>query len=675
MAHKLNSQQQKAVNNISNPLLVLAGAGSGKTSVITFKIAHLVTNCGYSADQVAAVTFTNKAAKEMKERVCQMLGSETGDKLRVSTFHTLGLNIIREETKALEMRRNFSIFDDQDCMSLLLELTENELKRDKSAIYQLQELMGSWKNKLLTPERALAQANGQNEQYAAKIYQRYVRHLKACNAVDFDDLILLPALLFQQNPQIRHQWQAKIRYLLVDEYQDTNGAQYELVKQLVGPEAKFTVVGDDDQSVYSWRGANPENLQLLKKDFPQLEVVKLEQNYRCSKRVLKSANALISNNPHAFEKKLWSNLAYGAPIRILETDNEEQEARLVISDISSRRLTENALYADFAILYRGNFQARLFEKTLIEQKIPYRVSGGQSFFARAEIRDIMAYLRLLVNPDDDAAFIRIANVPRREIGAITLEKLGNYARERHISMLAASFEGGLASRLKGKGLTAVQGFSKMISSTTRQCQGNNIAQTLRSFIKQLCYDSYLLETSSTPAAAEFRWKNVQELLGWIEDMLQDVPGEEEPLATVVTRLVLRDRQEKDKDDNEGNEVQLLTLHAAKGLEYSHVYMVGMEEELLPHKSSIEEENIDEERRLCYVGITRAKSTLTMTLAKERKRYGAQIKCLPSRFLDELPVDDLDWPARQAPVSEEERRDKGREHIARLRAILDGKSKS
>ncbi len=672
MAHKLNPQQQKAVNNISNPLLVLAGAGSGKTSVITFKIAHLVNNCGYSADQVAAVTFTNKAAKEMKERVSQMLGSDTGDKLRVSTFHTLGLNIIREETKALEMRRNFSIFDDQDCISLLLELTENELKRDKSAIYQLQELMGSWKNKLLTPERALAQANGQNELYAAKIYQRYVRHLKACNAVDFDDLILLPALLFQQNPQIRHQWQAKIRYLLVDEYQDTNGAQYELVKQLVGPEAKFTVVGDDDQSVYSWRGANPENLELLKKDFPQLEVVKLEQNYRCSKRVLKSANALISNNPHVFEKKLWSNLAYGAPIRVLETDNEEQEARLVVSDIGSRRLTENALYADFAVLYRGNFQARLFEKTLIEQKIPYRVSGGQSFFARAEIRDIMAYLRLLVNPDDDAAFIRIANVPRREIGVITLEKLGNYARERHVSMLAASFEVGLASRLKGKGLAAVQRFAKMISSVTHQCQGSNIAQSLRSFIKQLCYDSFLLETSSTPAAAEFRWKNVQELLGWIEDMLQEALNEEEPLSAVVTRLVLRDRQEKDKDDNEGNEVQLLTLHAAKGLEYSHVYMVGMEEELLPHKSSIEEENIDEERRLCYVGITRAKSTLTMTLAKERKRFGAQIKCSPSRFLDELPTDDLDWPARQAPVTADERRDKGREHIARLRAILDGK---
>jgi len=556
-------------------------------------------------------------------------------------------------------------------MVLLSELTERELHRDKSAIYQLQEQLGSWKNKLFTPEQAIAQANGQNELYAGKIYQRYRRHLKACNAVDFDDLILLPALLFRDNHQIRHRWQAKIRYLLVDEYQDTNGAQYELVKQLVGPEARFTVVGDDDQSVYSWRGANPENLQLLKQDFPKLEVVKLEQNYRCSKRVLKSANALIANNPHVFEKRLWSDLAQGDPIRILESDNEEYEARLVVSDIGSRRLTENASYSDFAILYRGNFQARHFEKTLIEQKIPYRVSGGQSFFARAEIRDIMAYLRLLVNPNDDAAFIRIANVPRREIGAITLEKLGNYARERHISMLAASFEMGLASRLKGKGLNAVQRFSNMVSSAANQCKsGDNIAQTLRSFIKQLSYDSWLLETSGTPEAAEYRWKNIQELMGWIEEMLQEDVTEEEPLAAAVTRLVLRDKQEKDKDDNNGNEVQLLTLHAAKGLEYSHVYMVGMEEELLPHKSSIEEDNIEEERRLCYVGITRAKNTLTMTHAKERKRFGNQIRCEASRFLDELPDDDLDWPAKQGPVSVEEQREKGQSHIARLRAMLD-----
>jgi len=439
---------------------------------------------------------------------------------------------------------------------------------------------------------------------------------------------------------------------------------------LAGPEARFTVVGDDDQSIYSWRGANPENLHTLKKDFAALQVIKLEQNYRCSGRVLKSANKLIDNNPHIFEKRLWSDLDYGEPIRVLETGNEEEEARLVVSDIGARKLTGKGRYDDFAILYRGNFQSRIFEKTLMEQKIPYRISGGLSFFARAEIRDIMAYLRLMVNPADDAAFIRIANVPRREIGAVTLEKLGNYARERHVSLFKASIDQGLSQHLQGRGLKAVQQFTKMLTKTVNQCEAGQSATALKTFFKQICYDSWLLESSGSPEAAEFRWRNVQELLGWVDDMLDEAKKETDPLSTVVTSLVLRDRQEKDKDENGNNEVQLLTLHAAKGLEFPHVYMVGMEEELLPHRSSIEEDNVEEERRLCYVGITRAIKTLTLTHAKERSRFGSKIKCESSRFLEELPTDDLHWPSRQEPVSEDERRDRGREHLARLRAILD-----
>jgi len=602
---KLNPEQQKAVENISAPLLVLAGAGSGKTAVITHKIAYLVNHCGYSAEQVAAVTFTNKAAKEMRARAQKMLKGGAGEKLRISTFHTLGLNIIREESTNLRMRKNFSIFDDKDCFTLLTELSENELKGDKSAIYQLQEQLSNWKNKLLIPDQAIAIANGQNEVYAARIYQRYARHLKSCNGVDFDDLIMLPALLLQNDQQVRYQWQGKIRYLLVDEYQDTNYAQYELVKLLAGPEARFTVVGDDDQSIYSWRGANPENLQTLKKDFRNLQVIKLEQNYRCSGRVLKTANQLIDNNPHLFEKRLWSDLDYGDPVRVVETANEEDEARLVVSDISARKMTGKGQYEDFAILYRGNFQSRIFEKTLMELKIPYRISGGMSFFARAEIRDIMAYLRLLVNPADDAAFIRIVNVPRRGIGALTLEKLGNYAREKHISMLKASLDLGLSQKLKGRSLSAVQQFATMLTKTAKHCTAGQTKIAVNTFFKQLAFDSWLLESSSTPEMAEFRWKNVKELIGWIESMLDEASHEDDPLGAVVTSLVLRDRQEKEKEENSTNEVQLLTLHAAKGLEFSHVYMVGMEEELLPHRSSIEEDNVQEERRLCYVGITRA----------------------------------------------------------------------
>ncbi len=667
---KLNPEQQKAVENISAPLLVLAGAGSGKTAVITYKIAYLINHCGYSADQVAAVTFTNKAAKEMRARAQKMLKGGRGEKLRISTFHTLGLNIIREECSNLKMGKNFSIFDDKDCFALLTELSENELRGDKSAIAQLQEQLSNWKNKLLLPDQAIAIANGQNEVYAARIYQRYARHLKACNGVDFDDLIMLPALLLQNDQQVRYQWQGKIRYLLVDEYQDTNCAQYELVKLLAGPEARLTVVGDDDQSIYSWRGANPENLQTLKKDFRNLQVIKLEQNYRCSGRVLKTANQLIDNNPHLFDKKLWSDLDYGDPVRVVETANEEDEARLVVSDISARKMTGKGKYEDFAILYRGNFQSRIFEKALMEQKIPYRISGGMSFFARAEIRDIMAYLRLLVNPADDAAFIRVVNVPRRGIGALTLEKLSNYARESHISLMKAGLESGLSQKLKGKSLSAVQQFVTMLTKTAKHGTAGQTKTVVNTFFKQLAFDSWLLESSSTPEMAEFRWKNVKELLGWIESMLDEASHEDDPLGAVVTSLVLRDRQEKEKEENSANEVQLLTLHAAKGLEFPHVYMVGMEEELLPHRSSIEEDNVQEERRLCYVGITRAKSTLTMTYTKERSRFGSRVMCEASRFLDELPKDDLDWSARQGPTSETDRRERGREHLARLRAILD-----
>ncbi len=664
----LNKQQTSAVKNISDPMLVLAGAGSGKTAVITHKIAHLINRCGYQPSQIAALTFTNKSAKEMKARVSKMLGSSKSEGLRVSTFHTLGLNIIREQISDLGMRHNFSIFDDQDSQGLLKELTEREIRGDKSALYSLQEKIGQWKNELIDAEQAIKQASGQNELYAAKTYERYVRYLKACNAVDFDDLIYLPAQLFKNKPQICHLWQAKIRYLLVDEYQDTNGAQYQLVKYLVGPEARFTVVGDDDQSIYSWRGANPENLLLLKTDFPRLIVVKLEQNYRCSGRILKTANQLIGHNPHIFDKKLWSDLAFGDQIRVLDSADEEFEARMVVSDITSSRMMNAAQFSDFAILYRGNYQARIFEKTLMENKIPYRISGGQSFFARAEIRDIMAYLRLLANPDDDAAFIRIVNVPRREIGATSLERLGQFAQEKHISLLKASTHAQLSTRLKGKGLNAVTRFSKMIAAVTREFQGSNIDSVLQKFIHQLSYDNWLLETSSTPAAAEYRWNNVKELMSWIAELLKQTK-DNDPLSAVVTQLILRDRQEKDKDEKEGNEVQLLTLHAAKGLEFSHVYLVGMEEDILPHKSSIEEDNIEEERRLFYVGITRAKRTLTLTRARERKRFGSLVKCRASRFLDELPEDDLDWPARQGPVSEDERRESGRAHLARLKAML------
>ncbi|MGL4455570.1 MAG: UvrD-helicase domain-containing protein, partial [Plesiomonas sp.] len=385
---RLNPRQQEAVESVSGPCLVLAGAGSGKTRVITTKIAHLIRVCGYQARHIVAVTFTNKAAREMKERVSQTLGRHETKGLLVSTFHSLGLEILKREHKAIGLKSGFSLFDDQDQMALLKELTETQLQGDKDLLSQLVNQISSWKNDLILPERAKVIAQGEQGFLFAYCYEQYDKQLRACNVLDFDDLILLPTLLLRNNPDVRERWQQRVRYLLVDEYQDTNTSQYELVKLLVGSRARFTVVGDDDQSIYSWRGARPQNLTLLKQDFPALQVIKLEQNYRSSERILKSANILIANNPHEFEKRLFSELGYGDPLRVLQANNEEHEAERVVGEIIAHRFLNKTQYSDYAILYRGNHQSRTLEKLLMQNRIPYKISGGTSFFARAEIKDI-----------------------------------------------------------------------------------------------------------------------------------------------------------------------------------------------------------------------------------------------------------------------------------------------
>ncbi|GAL37012.1 ATP-dependent DNA helicase Rep [Vibrio maritimus] len=437
---KLNPQQDMAVKYVSGPCLVLAGAGSGKTRVITNKIAYLVQNCGYKARNIAAVTFTNKAAREMKERVGQTLGKNESKGLMVSTFHTMGLNIIRREYKALGLKAGFSLFDDQDQMALLKELTEKQLDGDKDLLRSLLSSISNWKNDMLTPEQVKGSARSEQEQLFAYCFEMYQIQMKAYNALDFDDLIALPVILLKTNQEVRERWQKRIQYLLVDEYQDTNTSQYELVKLLVGERARFTVVGDDDQSIYSWRGAKPQNLVLLNKDFPNLKAVMLEQNYRSTSRILRAANILIANNPHVFEKSLFSEIPDGEKLKVLKAKNEEHEAERVTGELIAHRFVNRTEYRDYAVLYRGNHQSRLIEKALMQNRVPYKISGGTSFFARAEIKDIMAYLRVLVNPDDDNAFLRIVNTPRREIGPATLEKLGSYANMRGKSLFEASFE-------------------------------------------------------------------------------------------------------------------------------------------------------------------------------------------------------------------------------------------
>jgi ATP-dependent DNA helicase Rep len=671
---KLNAAQDSAVTYVSGPCLVLAGAGSGKTRVITNKIAYLVRECDMPARQIAAVTFTNKAAREMKERVAQTLGKPEARGLKVSTFHTLGLNIIKAEVKSLGLKPGFSLFDDKDSMALLNDLTAETIDGDKDQLSLLQTCISNWKNDLITPELLQKQAVSGGEHEFAQFYQEYQNHLRAYNALDFDDLIMLPTLLLKVNEKVRFKWQQKIRYLLVDEYQDTNTSQYELVKLLVGERARFTVVGDDDQSIYSWRGARPQNLNLLQQDFPRLKVIKLQQNYRSSERILHCANILIQNNPHLFDKTLYSELGYGEPLKILIAKNEEHEAERVVAELLAHKFMQRTKFKDYAILYRGNHQSRLFEKLLMSNRIPYKISGGMSFFGRTEVKDIMAYLRLLVNQDDDNALLRVINTPSRGIGRATLEKLGNFANQLGVSMFAAACDARLSGVLSAKANEAVSGFARWIVTLSDQAVRGDTIDALRSMIKAMHYEEWLYEHSASPKAAEMGMANVSTLFGWVTDMLEG--NELDPpmtLQEVVNRLILRDMMERGEDDPQADQVQLMTLHASKGLEFPIVFLVGMEEGLLPHQSSIDEDNVEEERRLAYVGITRAQRELFFTLARERRQYGEILQPEPSRFLYELPQDDLVWEDKKQKVSAEERQQKGQTSIANLRSML-GQSK-
>ncbi len=673
--HSLNDRQRQAVLHIETPALVLAGAGSGKTRVITEKIAYLIRKCDLKAHNIYALTFTNKSAKEMKERVTKLLKNENAKGLNVSTFHNLGLNIIRQEYKALGYKINFSIMDAADSGQILKELMLKQTI-DPEVLDGVQWDISSWKNDRISPEQALEQAEDAQQQARATLYQAYQKQLHAYNAVDFDDLIGLPVRLFSENADILEKWQNKVRYLLVDEYQDTNASQYALVKYLVGVQARFTVVGDDDQSIYAWRGAQPENLALLKEDFPALKLIKLEQNYRSSNRILQSANQLISNNPHIFEKKLWSEMGLGDPIRVIACANENQEAERVVSEIIVHKFKTRSKNKDYAILYRGNHQSRLLERALREQNIPYIISGGKSFFDHAEIKDIMSYLRLVVNPDDDAAFLRIVNTPRREIGASTLEKLATYATGRGISLFDATQEFGLTSFLSEKALKRVQLFGQQLLKWAQEAnaaEGVEVTSFIRTLIENLEYDNWIHENASNPKAAEKRINNIRELITWIERIInkaKEEDGEDKKLETIVTHMMLMDMMERNESEKEHDMVSLMTLHASKGLEFPHVFLIGVEEELLPHKQNMTSPGLEEERRLAYVGITRAQRTITLTYATKRRKYGEDMACEPSRFLEELPKEALQWEGKPGVVtSKEEQLEHGNAHIANLKSFL------
>ncbi|MCJ8313005.1 MAG: DNA helicase Rep [Pseudomonadales bacterium] len=672
----LNDRQKQAVLTIDCPLLVLAGAGSGKTSVITEKIAYLIQDCGYKARNIAALTFTNKSAREMKERVRKIVKGRASHGLIVSTFHNLGLNIIRKELAYLGLRKGFTLFDQQDAHSLIKNIVQSEFVDQDEHIAAFQNMISSWKNDLGEPITAMSKAKDSLEQMGAAVFDKYDSALKAYNAVDFDDLIRLPVQLFHKHEDVLKKWQKKIRYLLVDEYQDTNISQYILVKMLVGARNRFTVVGDDDQSIYSWRGARPENLVKLSEDFPDLEIIKLEQNYRSTSLILNAANNVIGHNPHVFEKRLWSQQDGGEMITIMQCKNDEAEAEWIASQIIFQKINRGLKFSDFAILYRGNHQARVLEFKLKHHQIPYKLNGGQSFFGKSEIKDVMSYLRLLINSDDNSAFLRIVNTPRREIGPVTIEKLNHFAEQNDMGLFESAKHDHIKSYIGGVSGERLHRFATWVAKTEQKLHTmDNPIQGIKEMLADIQYEVYLQSDSTTPDAAQKRMKNVWQLVDNIDYMFKKnaeemKDGEDElSISDAITKLMMRDMMERQEDEDEEEAVQLMTLHASKGLEFPHVYLIGLEEELLPHRNSIENDDIEEERRLMYVGITRAKKVLTISYTAQRKQFGEVIDCVPSRFLEELPQEDVTWKGAGQSTKESNKKT-GIEALAGLQALFD-----
>ena len=668
MKFPLNEQQNAAVKHVQSPLLVLAGAGSGKTRVITQKIIWLIQEQKVSAKSIYAVTFTNKAAREMKERVSETLDKKAAKGLTVSTFHSLGLHILREEQGALGLNAGFSIFDPNDSLLVIKDLMRQDFEIDDDLVSGVRYLISKWKNDLIGVGQAQQISMTDPMQVtASRVYEAYERHLHACNAVDLDDLIKKPIDLFRSQNVVLEKWRERVQFLLVDEYQDTNAAQYELVRFLVGKGQGLTAVGDDDQSIYGWRGAQPDNLVQLSKDFPELELVKLEQNYRSMGRILHTANHLIQNNQRPFEKCLWSELGFGEPIRVLSSATDNQEAEKVIADLMSHKFQNDTTYSDYAILYRGNHQARAFETRLREMQIPYYLSGGLSFFDRSEIKDVMAYLRILTNPKDDNAFVRCINTPRRGIGAASIEKLGVIARQQSVSLFEAITEIELQNELSQKRIAPLLTFAHWIEENKLRENEVGALRLVSELLDYIDYQSYLQDSSKSPEQAEMRWKNVMDLIGWVKRMSEK--DETRTLQDIVANMALMGILEKNEDEQNFDQVSLMTLHASKGLEFPYVYIVGLEEDLLPHKVSLEQGTIEEERRLFYVGITRARRELILSYARQRQHFGELIHCEASRFLDELDQDHLDWQDKEAQSPEEEL-ETGRANIAALKAMLN-----
>ncbi len=644
----LNPAQLAAVHHLDGPCLVIAGAGSGKTRVITQKIAKLLS-VGYRPKNIAAITFTNKASQEMRERAKHLVGNKAGQELVISTFHSLGVRILREDGRHLGLKEQFSILDSDDVLSVLRDAGGTT---DAATAKSWQWTISLWKNQNLSAQQALAYAKDDNERAAAVVMQRYQERLTAYQAVDFDDLIGLPLKLLQTVEEARGKWQETLRYVLVDEYQDTNAVQYELLKCLVGERAMFTAVGDDDQSIYGWRGATIENLKKLPVDFPQLRIIPLEQNYRSTSAILRAANNVIGSNPKLFPKTLWSEFGEGDPITLIEADGEEHEAERAVARIQSILANHpTTKFSDFAILYRANHQARIFEQALRRAEIPYKVSGGQSFFDKSEIKDLCAWLRLLVNQDDDPAFLRAVTTPKRGIGHQTLGHLSDFSSKWKLSMFESLFAESLKTTLSSKALHGLHEFGRYIVDLeyrARHAIGAEEGKSLMmDWLKDIGYEQHLMDSEENEKVAVARWGNVLDFVDWVAKrcggeisteggITTESPRQSllEVAQTISVILSLAERKE------EQDQVVLTTLHASKGLEWPHVVLAGVNEGLLPFKSEDEDmtpARVEEERRLMYVGITRARRTLAVSTLRRRKKNRETVVGIPSRFIAEMKL--------------------------------------
>ena len=651
MTASLNLAQQDAVNHLRGPCLVLAGAGSGKTRVITHKIARLIQT-GVEGQRIAAITFTNKAAAEMRERARELVGKPAGEVL-ICTFHALGVRLLREDGAALGLKPQFSILDSDDVLGLIKDCGATT---DAATARQWHWAISRWKNAGLDAAAALAQAAGEGERQTAQLMARYEERLAAYQAVDFDDLIGLPLRLLQKHEQVTQKWQARLAHVLVDEYQDTNATQYELMKLLVGARGSFTAVGDDDQSIYGWRGATLDNLKRLPQDFPALKVIKLEQNYRSTSAILRAANNVIGPNPKLFPKRLFSELGEGEPVRVVDCDHEAHEAERAVARIQSLRQTSpHKEWRDFAILYRANHQARVFEQALRRVQIPYKVSGGQSFFDRAEIKDLCAWLRLWINEDDDPAFLRAVTTPKRGIGHQTLATLGEFASKSRLSLFGALFSHSLSAALPARAVGSLHEFGRELNDQRHRAQhtvGHEAARVfLTDWLKAIGYEKHLYDSSDSEGQAAARWTNVLEFCDWMAGrcggQIEDVAGvtlsqERKTLLEVAQTIsLISTLNEREQDPNV---VTLSTLHAAKGLEWPHVVLAGVIEGMLPFRpdedagAAAQAARIEEERRLMYVGITRARQTLAVSWTRRRKKGRETVAALPSRFIAEMALD-------------------------------------